>query len=972
MRWRTFATGRRWYDDILARKTVIWHNQDEYRDVELFVVEGTDMSRSGVIAPIFAGDRLLGMLDVENHEKDNAYGDADVRLLSTVAASMGVALENARLFDETQRLLKETERRSSELAVINSIQQGMAAELNFQAIVDLVGDKLRELFNTGDMSIRWRDEKTDLVHQLYVYEHGKRLSLPPTKYKPDSKLAQALLKGAPVVLRNQAEVDAMGITTTPGTDASLSRVFLPIFVGDRLRGSLALESFEREDAYSDAEVNLLSTVAASMGVALENARLLEETQRRARESSALAEVGRDLSSSLDLATVMDRIAGHAKDLLQAGNSAIFVPDPGTTTYRAIVAVGDIADAIKAMVIEGGKGIIGSIVQSGQPELVNDAEADPRGVQIPGTARQQDERLMVVPLVADGAVEGAMAVWRTGGQPFDDRDLQFLVGLSRQAMVALRNARLFNETKEALERQTATAEILKVISSSPPTSSRCSTRSCAARRPLCGSLFASVLRFDGEWLHFAVASQRHGSHEVLEADAKQFADAPRRRASCRTRAFSASRSCTSGECARAMPEYERTSSAAARALAADAERADAARGRDARRDRRRRGESPGRFRGPRWTLLQTFADQAVIAIENVRLFNETKEALEQQTATAEVLDVISHSMADAQPVFDKIVERCERLFPAQAFALGIVDEQGQVALPVFRVTEAARRRLGAAEAAAIESRIRAAFPRPLAGTLTEQAIASGRLLEIADLRDGDCASQPAVQAALAMNLGTSVVVAPMMWEGRGIGTLTMFREAVDGLHERENRAAQDLRRPGGDRDPERAPVQRDEGGARTADRHRRGAAGHQQLGGRYPAGVREDPRQLPAPDRMQRPGSVDRRPGRHGAPGFDARTGRPEGRTEVQADSHRTDDHRGGGAGAPRDALSRCIVGGWGSRGDSPHGSQDRQFFLLGCADDVARTVVSAPSSSSARSRTVNGRRLRRKRSLCWRPSPTRR
>ena len=98
------------------------------------------------------------MLDVENHEKDNAYGDADVRLLSTVGASMGVALENARLFDETQRLLKETERRSSELAVINSIQQGMAAELNFQAIVDLVGDKLRELFNTGDMSIRWRDE----------------------------------------------------------------------------------------------------------------------------------------------------------------------------------------------------------------------------------------------------------------------------------------------------------------------------------------------------------------------------------------------------------------------------------------------------------------------------------------------------------------------------------------------------------------------------------------------------------------------------------------------------------------------------------------------------------------------------------------------------------------------------------------------------------------------------------------------
>ncbi len=73
--------------------------------------------------------------------------------------------------------------------------------------------------------------------------------------------------------------------------------------------------------------------------------------------------------------------------------------------------------------------------------------------------------MVVPLLAGGAVEGAMAVWRTGGELFDERDLQFLAGLARQAMVALRNARLFNETKGALEQQTATAEVLQVISSS---------------------------------------------------------------------------------------------------------------------------------------------------------------------------------------------------------------------------------------------------------------------------------------------------------------------------------------------------------------------------------------------------------------------------------------------------------------------------------------------------------------------------
>src|SRR4030095_3899365 len=120
---------------------------------------------------------------------------------------------------------------------------------------------------------------------------------------------------------------------------------------------------------------------------------------------------------------------HAKDLLNAGNSAIFLPDQGGTAYRAIVAVGETADAIKATVIEGGVGIIGTLLQSGEPELINDTQADPRGVQIAGTETQHDERLMVVPLLAGGAVEGAMAVWRTGGVPFDDRDLDFLAGLS---------------------------------------------------------------------------------------------------------------------------------------------------------------------------------------------------------------------------------------------------------------------------------------------------------------------------------------------------------------------------------------------------------------------------------------------------------------------------------------------------------------------------------------------------------------
>src|SRR5262247_247726 len=112
---------------------------------------------------IIARDRVLGNVIVESFEREHAFGESEVRLLTTIVSSMGVALENARLFDETQRLFKESEARNAELAVINSIQQAVGAALDFQGIVEAVGDKLREVFHTGDMTVRWWNEAANTL-----------------------------------------------------------------------------------------------------------------------------------------------------------------------------------------------------------------------------------------------------------------------------------------------------------------------------------------------------------------------------------------------------------------------------------------------------------------------------------------------------------------------------------------------------------------------------------------------------------------------------------------------------------------------------------------------------------------------------------------------------------------------------------------------------------------------------------------
>ena len=164
--------------------------QDQLRSGMKGARPGTDWCLSIIGAPIRGTQRVLGMIVIENHQREHAYGEADLRVLTTIGATLGQALENARLFDETQRLLKETEARNAELAVINSIQQAVGAALDFQAIVDTVGDKLREVFGTGDLSIRWWDEPANTMHWLYAYEHGQRLNNP--SYSPSPRGVRGL------------------------------------------------------------------------------------------------------------------------------------------------------------------------------------------------------------------------------------------------------------------------------------------------------------------------------------------------------------------------------------------------------------------------------------------------------------------------------------------------------------------------------------------------------------------------------------------------------------------------------------------------------------------------------------------------------------------------------------------------------------------------------------------------------------
>ncbi len=429
------------------RTLVINDNTEEaYEKYNMKVPIGEE-PKSLVFVPLVVGKEVTGHISLQSIDQENAFTDSDVRLLETLAASMSVALQNAKLLAETQRLLQETQRRNAELAVINSIQQGLVAKLDIQAIYELVGTQIREIFDAQVVTVNRFDYDKWLNHYCYVYEKGQRFGVQPQPFTPI--LEEFIANGRPLLINtNAGEVLHDGGGRTVAGEMPKSFVAVPLWSGNQVTGSISLQNVDHENAFDDDQVRLLSTVAASASVALENARLFAIIKRRAKEMAALAEVGRDISATLDLPTVLERIAYHARQLLNVKDSAVFLPDDSGVQMKGYVALGPIAAQVKASTVQLGEGILGKIWEGREAEILNEAQNDPRAVLIAGTEQQEDEKMMVTPLFSGERVTGLMAVWRTGGNHFDEADLAFFVGLSRQAAIAIENARLYSEAETA--------------------------------------------------------------------------------------------------------------------------------------------------------------------------------------------------------------------------------------------------------------------------------------------------------------------------------------------------------------------------------------------------------------------------------------------------------------------------------------------------------------------------------------------
>jgi len=607
--------------------------------------------------PMLRDGNPIGAITVTRREVE-LFSDRQIDLLKTFADQAVIAVENVRLFNElnerTGDLEESLEYQTATSDVLKVISR---STFDLQPVLDTLCDAAARLCEPDVTGIAIRTGATYHYVAFSAATPEWEAWLRGRSFTPDQGTftGRALLERRVVHVADIADDPAHAVPEIMMVGNIRTVLAVPLLREGEPIGVLGLARC-RVEPFSERQVALVSTFADQAVIAIENTRLITETREALEQQTATAEVLQVINSSPgDLAPVFDAMLEKAMRLCEAAYGVIRTYD-GQLFHE--VARRDDADVVDRLRDFSGQGRGSGPIQPGPNNPLGRLVQGERVVHIADLATEADqqdaanrERIAVtgartwlaIALQKEGLLLGAIIVHRREVLPFTDKQIALLESFAAQAVIAMENARLLTEQREALERQTATAEILRVISSSPTDVQPTFDAIAAAATTLSGATAGGVFRFDGSLIHFVA----HHGWTAAELDAVHGVfPLPPGRGSITARAI-LTRAVAHVADMTVDPEFEHMS------LAQDGLHTMLA------VPMLRDGDPIGAivvqrrhvelFSDKQIDLLKTFADQAVIAIENVRLFNELnertgdlQESLDYQTATSDVLKVISRS------------------------------------------------------------------------------------------------------------------------------------------------------------------------------------------------------------------------------------------------------------------------------------------------------------------------------------------
>jgi GAF domain-containing protein len=717
-------------------------------------------ARSLVVVPMLKENELVGAFGIFRQEV-RPFTPKQVELVQNFAAQAVIAIENTRLLNELRESLEQQTATADVLRVISSSPGEL--EPVFQSMLGNATRLCEAKF--GSLFLRTEDGFCNVAIHGAVPAHTERWKLEPVlvlSEHPNSPLAR-LAKSKEVIHITDVAAEPGYITREPRMVAMVESagartiLIVPMLKEDELIGAIGIF---RQDVrpFTDKQIELVQNFAAQAVIAIENTRLLNELRQSLEQQTATSEVLQVISSSPgDLAPVFQSMLENATRICEAKFGALLSFDGNMFQFAA--EVGTPPEFGQFMRQRGPfspfpGSHLDRVMRTKQLSHTVDYAAE--AVDAPPVRLGGARSTVDVPMLKDGTLVGVLSIYRQEVRPFTEKQIALLQNFAAQAVIAIENTRLLNELRQSLEQQTATADVLRVISSSPGELEPVFQAMLKSATRICEAKFGNLLLFDGKDMRVVAMHNAPREHEELR---RRNPVIPLERSIVRplvgTKKMIVVADITAEEPYASSPLAK--VGGARTALAVPMLRDDELIGAIT---IYRQEVRP--FTDKQIDLVKNFAAQAVIAIENTRLLTELRQSLQQQTATADVLKVISRSTFDLQTVLDTLVESAARLCEAEMAS-------------VNRQTGDVYRQVASYGYSPEFKQFMETHPLQLgSGTVAGRVVSAGKAVQIADVL-----ADPEYEFKEGARVGgtRTMLGVPLLREGTPVGVIVLSRRTV---------------------------------------------------------------------------------------------------------------------------------------------------------------------------------------------------
>jgi PAS domain S-box-containing protein len=422
--------------------------------------------KSMIIVPLLTGGHLLGNVAVKRAEDLNRFTMGEIELAQTIANQMASAIQNARLFDETQRLFVESQQRSTELATLYDLGVSASQVLDPARLVDITLENTQRLTRNNTVALVRVTEDDELITD--AVEAGQRVAA-FTIPRTGNSISEYIVNSGRTIFVRDSQTEKMPVEGYDRGEKPRSYLGVPLVVRGTSIGAILVQSYT-PNQFTDNHLRVLSQVANQVAVAFENARLFGAAQHyaaqleeRVAERTVALEKERDrvetllritseLSASLDLDRVLTRALSLVNDVIVGESGGLFLLDPQSDRLIHRAALGghvQLPPGGQPAPFKRGEGLVGWVIKNQQPVIVGDLNQDDRWIKRPIGERHRSA--VCVPLISSEDCLGAMIFFSETLNNFTEDQMRLVVAAANQVTSAINNAELYRLIRDQAER-----------------------------------------------------------------------------------------------------------------------------------------------------------------------------------------------------------------------------------------------------------------------------------------------------------------------------------------------------------------------------------------------------------------------------------------------------------------------------------------------------------------------------------------